>query len=194
MDGQEFLTAKIEQGFDQLDVDGSGVLTEEDHVEMGRRVASSLGHAEGSPEEERIIGAYTAIWREVHLPFLPAGSRGIPKDRFVASTRTLADDPEAARAALGGIAETYLQIADLDKDGRISPAEFLAFQRGHFPGLTEESAAEAFGHLDTDGDGVLSPDEFTSAVIEFWTSSDPAATGNWWMGRSVSLPSGPARP
>ncbi|MFD4370732.1 EF-hand domain-containing protein [Streptomyces sp. NPDC058486] len=185
---QGFLTAKIEQGFDKLDVNGNGVLTEEDHVEMGRRVASSLGHAEGSPEEERIIGAYLAIWREVHLPFLPAGTEELSRERFVASTRTLADNPEAARAALGGIAETYLRIADIDQDGRISPAEFLAFQRGHFPELTEESAAEAFGHLDTDGDGTLSPAEFTDAIIGFWTSTDPAAPGNWWMGRPTFLP------
>ncbi|MFE6225965.1 EF-hand domain-containing protein [Streptomyces sp. NPDC057854] len=167
-------------------MNGDGVLTEEDHVAMGRRVASSLGHPEGSPETERIVDAYLAIWREVHLPFLPAGSQGLPKDQFVAATRALAQDPGAARATLGGIAETYLQIADLDQDGRISPAEFLAFQRGHFPGFTEENAAEAFSHLDTDGDGVLSPVEFTRAVVEFWTSPDPGATGNWWMGQPVS--------
>ncbi|MFE5794844.1 EF-hand domain-containing protein [Streptomyces sp. NPDC056503] len=188
MDGQDFLTAKIERGFDQLDVNGNGVLTEDDHVEMGRRVASSLGHAEESVEAERIIAAYTAIWREVHLPFVPDGDEGIPRDRFVASTRTLARDPEAARATLGRIADTYLRIADIDQDGRVSPAEFLAFQRGHFPELTEESAAEAFGHLDTDGDGMLSPAEFTDAVIEFWTGTDPDATGNWWMGRPAVHP------
>ncbi|MFE7414603.1 EF-hand domain-containing protein [Streptomyces laurentii] len=183
MADQDFLTAKIEQGFDQLDVDGNGMLTEEDHVEMGRRVAVSLGHAEDSPEAERIIGAYLAIWREVHLPFVPAGGQGIPKERFVASTRALADDPATAEAVLGKLADVYLRIADIDQDGRISPAEFLAFQRGHFPEFTEENAAEAFRHLDTDGDGALSPDEFSRAVVDFWTSSDPDAEGNWWMGR-----------
>ncbi|GAA3906669.1 EF-hand domain-containing protein [Streptomyces gulbargensis] len=183
MTDRDFLTAKIEHGFDQLDANGNGVLTEDDHVEMGRRVAASLGHPEDSPEAERIVLAYTGIWREVHLPFVPAGAPGIGKDRFVASTRTLADDPGAARATLGRLAETYLAIADTDGDGRISPAEFLAFQRGHFPRFTEEEAAEAFGHLDTDGDGSLSPEEFTNAVVEFWSSPDPEARGNWWMGR-----------
>ncbi len=181
--GRDFLTAKIEQGFDQLDVNGNGVLTEDDHVEMGRRVASRLGHGEDSPEAARIVDAYLGIWRQVHLPFVPAGGEGIPKEQFVASTRTLADDPEAARAALGTLAETYLEIADLDRDGRISPGEFFAFQQGHFPGLTEDRAAEAFARLDVDGDGELSPEEFTGAVIEFWSSADPEAVGNWWMGR-----------
>ncbi|MFD6372752.1 EF-hand domain-containing protein [Streptomyces roseolus] len=186
MTGRDFLTAKIERGFDQLDVNGNGVLTEDDHVVMGRRVASSLGHAEDSPEARRIVDAYLGIWREVHQPFLPAGEDGIPRERFVASTRALADSPDVAEATLGRIAETYLRIADIDQDGRVSPAEFLAFQRGHFPGFTEEDAAEAFRHLDTDGDGTLSPAEFTSAVVEFWTSPDPEAAGNWWMGQPVA--------
>ncbi|MFF5703786.1 EF-hand domain-containing protein [Streptomyces sp. NPDC012794] len=182
MGSQDFLTAKIEQGFDQLDANGDGVLTEDDHREMGRRVAASLGNAEGSPAEERIVAAYLGIWREVHLPFVPVGGEGITKDQFVTSTRTLAENPEAAEAALGGIAETYLDIADIDRDGRISPEEFFAFQRGHFPGFTRERAAEAFAHLDADGDGTLSAKEFTSAVVEFWTSPRTDAAGNWWMG------------
>ncbi|MEU7295205.1 EF-hand domain-containing protein [Streptomyces exfoliatus] len=189
MPERDFLTVKIERGFDHLDVDGSGTLTEDDHVEMGRRVALSLGHAEGSPEAERITAAYTGIWRKVHLPFLPAGSQGIPKDRFVASTRALAENPETARTVLGGLADTYLAIADINRDGQIDPAEFLAFQRGHFPRFTEEEAAEAFARLDTDGNGMLSPEEFTNAVIEFWSSSDPDAVGNWWMGRPSFSPS-----
>jgi Ca2+-binding EF-hand superfamily protein len=183
MADQAFLTAKIERGFDRLDANGSGVLTEDDHVEMGRRVALALGHAEDSPETRRIIDAYTSIWREVHLPFVPDGGEGIPKDQFVASTRILAEDPEAARASLGRLAETYLRIADIDQDGLIGPSEFLAFQRGHFPAFSEDDAAEAFSRLDADGDGVLSAGEFTNAIVEFWTSPDPEAPGNWWMGR-----------
>ncbi|WP_344467900.1 EF-hand domain-containing protein [Kitasatospora kazusensis] len=40
--------------------------------------------------------------------------------------------------------------------------------------------AVAFEHLDRDGDGTLSGEEFVSAIVEFRSSSDPAAPGNWW--------------
>ncbi|MFD4156945.1 hypothetical protein ACFWR4_29895 [Streptomyces hydrogenans] len=40
-----------------------------------------------------------------------------------------------------------------------------------------------FDHLDTDGDGSLSAEEFVRALTEFWSSTDPDAPGNWWMGR-----------
>jgi Ca2+-binding EF-hand superfamily protein len=182
----DLLKAKIEHGFSHLDVDGDGLLTAQDHVLMGRRAAEALGHAPGSPPEQTIIDAYLRIWRELHLPHIPGGGDAISREQFIASTGSLADDPDAAQAGLGALAEAYLAIADTDADGRVSPAEFLVFQRGHFPGLTEAEVGEAFAHLDTDGDGNLTAEEFTRACVEFWSSTDPDAPGNWWMGRSFT--------
>jgi hypothetical protein len=84
------------------------------------------------------------------------------------------------------LAEAFLAIADTDTDGRVNPTEYFAFQRGHFPGLTEADAAVAFEHLDADGDGYLTAGEFKRACVEFWSSTDPDAPGNWWMGRPVA--------
>ncbi|CCH29486.1 EF-hand domain-containing protein [Actinosynnema sp. NPDC047251] len=179
----DLLKAKIEHGFSHLDVDGDGLLTEQDHVLMGRRTAEALGHAAGSPQEQRIIDAYLRIWRDLHLPHIPDGGTAISREQFLVSTGSLADDPQAARAGLGALAEAFLDIADTDADGRVGPAEFLVFQRGHFPGLTEDEATEAFGHLDSDGDGHLTAEEFTRVCVEFWSSTDPDAPGNWWTGR-----------
>jgi Ca2+-binding EF-hand superfamily protein len=183
----DLLTAKISHGFDHLDVDGDGLLTEHDHVLAGQRVAAALGYPEGSPDEQRIIDAYLRIWRELHLPHIPGGGTAITRDQFITSTSTLAHDSVAALASVGALAEAFLAIADTDHDGRVGPAEFLAFQRGHFPNLTQADADDAFAHLDADGDGYLSADEFISAIIEYWSSTDPNAPGNWWMGRPTYL-------
>ena len=183
MPDHDLLTAKISRGFDHLDLDGDGQLTEHDHVLMGWRVAASLGYAEGSPAERRIVDAYLHIWRDLHLPHIPDGGTAISRERFLTSTRTLADNPVAARATLGALAEAFLAIADRDNDGQIGPAEFLGFQRGHFPMLSQNDVDEAFAHLDRDGDGYLSATEVTEAIVEFWSSTDPDAPGNWWMGR-----------
>jgi Ca2+-binding EF-hand superfamily protein len=178
----DFLTAKIRYGFDHLDADGDGRLTEHDHVLMGRRAAAALGHSPDTPAEQQIIDAYVRIWRELHLPHLPEGDTAIAREQFVESTRTLAGDPAAAQATVGALAEAFLDIADTDQDGQIGPNEYLAFQRGHFPDFTEEQAEEAFTHLDADHDGRLSAEEFIQAVVQYWSSTDPEAPGNWWMG------------
>ncbi|MFJ8046396.1 EF-hand domain-containing protein [Kitasatospora sp. NPDC096147] len=179
---ENLLHDKIAYGFDHLDRDGDGRLTEDDHVLMGRDSARALGLAEGSPEERRIIDGYLRIWHELHLPRLPAGTREISREEFIAGTLRLADDPDAALATVGALAEVFLSVADADGNGVIDPDEFYAFQRGHFPSLYRETADEAFAQLDRDGNGTLSREEFVQAVVEYWTSRDPEAPGNWWTG------------
>ncbi|MEU4446965.1 EF-hand domain-containing protein [Actinosynnema sp. NPDC050801] len=181
----DLLKAKINQGFDHLDVDGDELLTEDDHVLMGKRVAKSLGHEPDSPSEQRIVDAYLRIWRDLHLPHIAGGGTAISREQFLVSTGSLADDPEAAAASVGALAEAFLAIADVDAGGGVNPREFFLFQGGHFPDLTETEAAEAFAHLDTDGNGHLTAEEFIRACVQFWSSTDPAAPGNWWMGRLV---------
>lgn len=178
----DLLIAKISHGFDHLDADGDGRLTERDHVLMGQSVARSLGHPDGSVEEQRIVDAYVAIWRDLHLPHLPAGAKAVHRAEFIESTRSLADDPKTAEATLGALARAFLAVADADGNGRVDADEFFLFQRGHFPQLRRSDADTAFAHLDRDGDGTLSAEEFVTAILEYWTSRDPDAPGNWWTG------------
>src|SRR5258708_7152100 len=140
----DILTAKIEYGFDQLTTRSGGVLDGPSHVAMGRRAAAAIGHALGSADEGRMIEAYLNIWRQAHLPHLPAGSRGLTKEEFVRSNLALADDPEAREAILGGLAATFFELADSDTDGRVNREEFWAFQHGHFPELTRAALGPAF--------------------------------------------------
>jgi Ca2+-binding EF-hand superfamily protein len=178
----ELLLAKIAHGFDHLDADGDGRLTEHDHRVMGESVAMSLGHPVGSAETLQIIAAYLAIWQDLHLVALPPGTEAITREQFTASTASLADDPAAAERMLGALADAFLAITDTDGSGTVDPGEFFTFQRGHFPSLTRQAAEAAFARLDRNGDGQLSAEEFRTAIVEFWTSRDPAAPGNWWTG------------
>lgn len=180
---EDILTAKIAYGFDYLDASGDGEITEHDHVLMGQRTAAGLGLEPGSSEEDRIVAAFTAIWNDVHLPNLPEGQDAIDKATFIAATKSL--DPQGAQATLGAMARTYLSVADADANGRVSAQEFATFQRSHFPDLGQDELDKAFAYLDRNSNGYLSTDEFVRAAIDYWSSADPQAPGNWWMGTPI---------
>lgn len=177
----DLLTTKIERGFTHLDADGDGCLTETDHILMGEASARVLGHAPDSAAEHTIIDGYVTIWRDLHQA-QAGGADKVTREEFIASTLSLADDKEAAAATVGRLAELYLSVADANGDGLVDRAEFFAFHQGHFPTLGRDRADTAFRHLDRDGDGMLSYAEFTGAIVEYWTSRDPEAPGNWWTG------------
>lgn len=75
----DILTVKINHGFDHFDADGDDQLTEHDHVLMGQRAATSLGHAPSSPAEQQIIEAYLRIWRDLHYRTSPAAAPRSPR-------------------------------------------------------------------------------------------------------------------
>jgi Ca2+-binding EF-hand superfamily protein len=52
--------------------------------------------------------------------------------------------------------------------------------------VDEATAQTAFAHLDLDGDGLLSRDEFVQLTEEYFTSDDPDAVGGWLFGKSPS--------
>jgi hypothetical protein len=51
--------------------------------------------------------------------------------------------------------------------------------------IDEATAQTAFPHLDLDGDGLLSRDEFVQLTEEYYTSDDPDAVGGWLYGKSA---------
>ena len=75
-------------------------------------------------------------------------------------------------------------LIDTDHDGAITAEEY----RSYLVALTvdEATAETAFPHLDLDGDGLLSRDEFVQLTEEYYTSDDPDAAGSWSYGKSPS--------
>jgi Ca2+-binding EF-hand superfamily protein len=172
-----FLEQKIRAGFARLDADGDGFLTEDDHILMGQRAAAALGYHAGSRTEQYMIDAYCRIWRTTHQPRAISGK--VSEEEFLSAMLSLQANP----AVLTDLANTLFSIADRSGNGKIDLGEYLAFVQAQAPNLAEADGIEAFSHLDKDNDGYITRDELAKATVEFWTSENPNAAGNWFLGR-----------
>jgi hypothetical protein len=183
----DILREKIAFGFDLIDANSDGMLTEQDYVVMGEHAASALGYSNRCDQRFQLIEVYAAIWREVLLPHVTRADRAVTRDEFIRGIAALADDPAAAAASLGALAEKYFDVTDLDRNGVLDQREYEVFLVSHFPDIERRDIEEAFDYLDRNRDGVLSRAEFSRAIVEYWTSADPDALGNWALGTPIYL-------
>ncbi|WP_394436502.1 EF-hand domain-containing protein [Streptomyces sp. SGAir0957] len=178
----DFLTAKVRHAFDLLDTDGDGVLTEADHVLMGRRSAEELHRTPDPSQVEAMVAAYRNAWQQAHQHHADSEGR-LLRGVFVDSVQALFADAALADEVCEGILRSVLSVADLEGTGEIAPDAYRAFVLGQTPRLPREEIEESFRRIDRDGNGVISKDELKQAVVEYFTSDDPEAPGNWLFGR-----------
>ncbi|MBW4720313.1 EF-hand domain-containing protein [Saccharothrix obliqua] len=175
--------SKLERRFRTYDLDRDGVVTRADFELVSSRVEKTFGLAPDHPAATRLREVLLGIWTRL------AAASDVDRDDQVtlaeykaAFERHVLVDREAYSRAYQPFIDTMMEIADADGDGRVTEGEYVKWYTA-LMGLPPDEAAEAFRHLDRDGDGYLGHEEITAAVLEFYFSDDPDAPGNWMVGR-----------
>jgi Ca2+-binding EF-hand superfamily protein len=167
---------KLGKMFDLYDANHDGMIEEADYARVAEGFARGTGVQPGSPEEAHLRATYLGYWNRLQQEADADRDGRVARDEFVASYERMLD----MRGAIMGIAQTILQLTDRDADGKIGLAEFSANMQAYE--LSEQDAAEAFRHLDRNGDGFITTDELLQDVDEFFYGDDPAAPGSWLVG------------
>ncbi|MGK5630375.1 EF-hand domain-containing protein [Streptomyces sp. URMC 123] len=181
--GQTFVERKIARCFELLDRNSDGHLSRDDCAALARAAADASGFDSDSADARRVHDAYMRLWEVLLAPMDTDGDGRISRDEYVAAVTGLSDDPEGYADSLGVAVDAFVEAGDADRDGRLSQSEFLALYRATFPSLAQEEIVEAFRHLDRDGDGYISRQEFSDDIREYLLSDDVNAPGNWFLGR-----------
>lgn len=176
----ELQDRKLERGFAQLDVDGSGHIEREDIVGLGARLLVAFGESPTSVKGRSIIDRFEALWTALAAQVdVDDDGRLSPEEYRQAMTTAFIDGPDFDRV-FRPAALAICELCDVDGDGVVGAKEFHAAQNAF--GTSPDDAAAAFGRLDTDGSGTLTVDELVDATRDFYTGDEPDAVGNWLFG------------
>jgi Ca2+-binding EF-hand superfamily protein len=173
--------AVLERRFAVLDVDGNGVRQRDDYQQATRRLCDAFGHAAGSAAAQAVAAGQRDLF-DALLPHMDAdGDQEITRDEFVTAVGRTVSDRAGFDAAVRTAARAFVQAADQDGNGALDPGEYARLAAVY--GVPAREAAQAFGRLDRDSNGLLDTAELAEAISRFFTSPDPGTYGSLAAGR-----------
>ena len=166
----------LKRRFAVLDVDGNGAWQRDDYQQLTRRLCEAFGHAPGSAAAQAVASGQRALF-DALLPHMDAdGDQEITQDEFVTAVGRTISDRAGFDAAVRTAARTLVQAADQDGNGALDSGEYGRLAA--VCGIPAREAAQAFGRLDRDRNGLLDTAELAEAISHFFTSRDPGDYGN----------------
>lgn len=175
-----FLDRKIDICFAHGDQNNDGVLELADALSVAARVIIYIGEPFTSPKAAALLAAYDTFWKHVSQNMDTDRDSKITPLEWRQGLTAFAQDPARFAEGFRPLGEALFAICDKDNDGKVSRAEFAAWQKAF--GTPPGNIQAAFEKLDRDHSGYLSVDELLTAFNEFYTSNDPDALGNWLYG------------
>ncbi|MEM7332799.1 MAG: hypothetical protein AAF490_11990 [Chloroflexota bacterium] len=170
---------KMKRFFNIYDANSSGTIQKGDFEKPVQAGAAFLGLAPDSNEYSEMYEWSMGFWEFLCQNLNKNDNDLITTSEFLNAMDALATDKTSLNKIIMGHANFTLKLWDRDNDGMMSQEEFIAAHTAY--NVNPDSAHEAFGHLDRNGDSQLSYEEIIQAIDEYFTSDDPEAIGNWFI-------------
>jgi Ca2+-binding EF-hand superfamily protein len=164
------------------DADRDGAIEESDYAVAASRLAGLSGLKAGSAEYEQLHGQLVNGGWQLLRQFDSDGDGRVTIEEALKGFDGLHADQQRYREVIIEPSYSSFDLIDTDHDGQITAEEHRAYLIAL--SVDEATAETAFEHLDLDGDGFLSREEFVQLTDEFYTSDDPDAAGAWLYGKA----------
>lgn len=164
------------------DADRDGAIEESDYEIAAGRMVSVSGLKPGAPEYEQLHAQLVDGGWQLLRQFDSNGDGRVTIEEALNGFDGLHDDEERYRKVIVEPSYSVFDLIDADHDGRITAEE----HRDFLVAMTVDaaSAEAAFAHLDADGDGYLSREEYVALMRDFYTSDDPDVPAAWLFGNA----------
>ncbi|NKE62422.1 calcium-binding protein [Lentzea sp. PSKA42] len=174
---KQVLQHRIDSTFAHYDVNRNGVIELADVYALADRLLRAFGEPASSERGRELVEAYDRFWEMLveHCDADRDGRIG-PAEYRDAMIEAVVDNGPFGTDFLE-IVQSLLDIADTNGDGRVDATEFQVLLKAR--GLSEAECGLAFAHLDTDGDGAISVQEYVAAVRDYYTNPAEDTPGSW---------------
>jgi Ca2+-binding EF-hand superfamily protein len=165
---------KMTRMFHVYDINHDGKLQADDFAAVAKSIAEQRGYPPGSAPYQGVHAKYSGFWGR--LSSQSGGKSSLSLAEFLSLMDGQLSNRSAFEAVVADLGGSVFQLLDVDRDGKISIAEYREFLASHQ--IDPKLADAAFPKLDANGDGHLSEAEVLAIVMEFFYSDDAAASGN----------------
>ena len=162
--------------FGLLDRDGNGFIEQGDFDHVIQNYARYAGWEPGSEPYERFRTYVMGVWDALSAGADADHSGSVSPEEFIALFSQLESYPDQVAM----MATTAFDVLDTSGSGTISLDEYRAFREAY--GVDNANADEHFSRLDADDDSLISRDEFTVLMVDFFLSDDPDVPGSLLFG------------
>ena len=174
---KQVLQHRIDSTFAHYDVNRNGVIELADIYALANRLLQAFGEPASSERGGELVDAHDRFW-EMLVDHCDADRDGkIGPEEYRDAMMDAFVDHGPFDADFLEIVQALLDIADVNGDGRVDAGEFQVLLKAR--GLSEEECGMAFAHLDTDGDGAISVQEYVAAVRDYYTNPAENTPGSW---------------
>lgn len=177
----DFWLNKMKTHYKVLDLDGDGVITSNDFLTLANRFVEvdSLSDDEAQMLRESLDTIWEKYWSSADSNH----DGRVTEDEFIGTMTNVINDP-VAREGVDGPLHLFFKVIDTDRSGKISLSEYETFFQ--CMGINTDHAAETFATIDSDNDGLISEQEFTSSGKAFFLSEDESHPSRLFWGPLIA--------
>ena len=175
----EFQKRKLTHVFGLFDNDHSAHVDKSDLDRVVENLAGAIDAKAGSAGHRILEARYGDLWKV--LEGIDADRDGrVTLDEWLRAMEAITGSEHKYDQVFGQMVDQVFDLLDHDGDSQVTSDEFVQWLGAN--NVSMKSARDAFRKIDLDHDGILSKDEMTYLMLDFFYSDDPKAPGNWLFG------------